>query len=82
MHHMPTIQAYPEELPHSTSRDQHGRQPVVSADTMKVLNTPSIEGYKHVLALKHSDTKKVWAYRLRTKCDEEVLKCMMDVVEV
>ena len=31
---------------------------VVSADTMEVLNTPSLERYKHVLALKHSDARK------------------------
>ena len=30
----------------------------------------------------HSDAKKVWAYGLRTKCIEVVLKCMKDFVEV
>ena len=53
---------------------------VVSADTMEVLNTPSMEGY--VLVLKHSDAKKVWAYGLRTKCGEEIFKCMKVFVEV
>ena len=55
---------------------------MVCADTMAVLNTLSMEGYKHVLVLKHSDAKKVWAYGLRTKYGEEVLKCMKDFVEV
>ena len=55
---------------------------VVNADTMEVLNTPSMAGYKHVLVLKHSDAKKVWAYGLKTTCGEEVLKCMKDFVEV
>ena len=32
---------------------------VVSDVTTEVLNTPSMEGYKHVLVLKHSDAKKV-----------------------
>ena len=57
-------------------------QGVVSADTMDVLNIPSMEGYKHVLVLRYSDAKKGWAYGLRTKCGEEVLKCMKDFVEV
>ena len=57
-------------------------QGILSADTIEVLNTPSMIGYKHVLVQKHSGTKKVWAYGLRTICGEEVLKCMKDFVEV
>ena len=41
-----------------------------------------MKGYKHVLVLRQSDAKKVWAYVLRTICGEEVLKCMKDFVEV
>ena len=49
---------------------------------MEVLNTPSKEGYEHVLAFKHSDVKKVWVYGLYTKSGDEVLKCVKDLVEV
>ena len=41
-----------------------------------------MKGYKHVLAFKHSDVKKVWVYGLYTKGGDEVLKCIKDLVEV
>ena len=47
---------------------------------MEVMNTPFMEGYKHVLVLKHSDAKKVWAHEQKTKCVKEVLKCMKDFI--
>ena len=52
---------------------------MVSADIKKVLNTPSMEGHKHVLDFKYTDVKKVWVYGLHTKSGDEVLKCVEDL---
>jgi hypothetical protein len=54
----------------------------ITADTMELLNTASMEGYKHVLAFKHSDSKKMWIYGMKTKSGEEVLECIKNLVEV
>jgi hypothetical protein len=55
---------------------------VISADIFEVLNTPSMEGFKHGLQFKHKDAKKVYVYGLVSKSGDEVLKCMKDLVEV
>lgn len=55
---------------------------VISADIFEVLNTPSMEGYKHGLQFKHGESKKVYVYGLVTKSGDEVLECMKDLVEV
>ena len=46
---------------------------VISADIFEVLNTPSLEGYKHVLQFKHREAKKVYVYGLKTKSGDEVV---------
>lgn len=55
---------------------------VISADIFEVLNTPSLEGYKHVLQFKHREAKKVYVYGLKTKSGDEVLQCLKDLVEI
>ena len=62
--------------------DDPREKEVVCADTMEVLKTRLKEDYKHVLAFKHSDVKRVRVHGLHTKSGDEVLKYVKDLVEV